>query len=275
MPFHTLFFLSAIAGLVGAVSGMGGGVILVPTLVFFGFDIKHTIAISNLSIAALSVTTTWGYLRRHMPSLTMSTFLEVFAVLGAWLGAWVTIYSGRRPLFFLCGGILLISGMLLSSKQKEYKSARPPDGFSQWLGIQGSYYDYTDHRTETYFGHNAMLAGFLMFGVGLVSGALGIGASALTCLILEGVTGLPTKVSLSTSPLIVGIMALIGTDIYIESGLMNSGLVAPVLLGVPCGALLGIRLFVHLDRRVVRGIFLAVLVIFAMEMFVFGIRGTR
>ncbi len=274
MPFGLLFLVSVAAGWLGSLTGMGGGILLIPVLTFFGIDIKQAIAISNISIIAVSISAAVDYLRRHMPNLNASAFLEVFAVLGAGIGALITVALRREPLFFLCGGILLFSWIALWRQGVGgWKPVVQQDRFSRWLGLEGSYYDYAEGRTIVYQGTHASLAGLLMFGAGMISGLLGMGASALTVLINEGVMGLPTKVSLTTSNLIIGVMALVGTNVYLETGLINSVLVAPVILGVPLGAFLGSKLLTHMRNQVARVILLGVLIVFGIEMIVQGFRG--
>ena len=269
-----LFIIAIFAGLVGSMSGQGGGVILIPALTFLGFDIKQAIAISSLSVISISTAAAPGYLRRHMPNFNTGAFLEACAIVGALGGALITLASGKRILFFLCGSILLTSWLVLRKPREQ--SPKPivhQDALSQWLRLEGSYYDNVEGRTIAYRGTHAALAGLLTFGAGLITGLLGIGGSALIVLILEGVMRLPTKVSLTTSNLIIGVVALAGANVYLEAGLINLWLVPPVILGAPLGALIGSRFLVHLENQKARAIFFGVLVILGIEMIVHGIRG--
>ena len=273
MTFHLLLFISTLAGIVGALSGMGGGVILVPVLSFLGIDIKQAIAISNLSTVAVSNSAAPGYLRRHMPNLKAGTFLELFAVIGALGGALMTLFAQRAVLFLICGGILLaLAFMLWKQRRREWKPASRQDAYSRWLSVEGGYYDDAEGRTIFYRGHRALLGGPLMALAGMTTGLLGLGGSALAVLIQQEVMGLPAKVSLTTSNLIIGVMALAGSNIYMEGGLINSKLVAPVILGVPIGALIGSRLLVHLPNRWVRLAFLSVIILLGLEMMAHGLR---
>ena len=269
-----LFLTSILAGLIGSMSGQGGGVVLIPVLTFFGFDIKQAIAISNLSVIAISTAAAPGYLRRHMPNFNTGAFLEACAIVGAFGGALVTLASGKRTLFFLFGSILLASwSVLRKPRERSSKSIGQQDALSQWLRLEGSYYDHVERRTIAYRGTHAAFAGLLTLGAGLVTGLLGMGGSALMVLILERLMGLPTKVSLTTSNLIIGVVALAGANIYLEAGLINLWLVPPVILGAPLGALIGSKFLVHLKNQKARAIFFGVLVLLGIEMIVRGIRG--
>src|SRR3989449_10162841 len=117
MSFPLLLLVSLIAGLVGATTGMGGGVVLIPALTFFGMDIKRAIAISIVSVIATSSGSASAYVRDHMTNLKAGMFLEMFTMLGALAGAGITVAASERPLYLLFGGVLLASGAALSAER--------------------------------------------------------------------------------------------------------------------------------------------------------------
>ncbi len=272
MSTGVLFVMSIVAGLIGAVTGTGGGVVLIPLLTSVGIDIKQAIAMSILSVIAISNSAASQYVRRHVPNLRVSTYLELFAVLGSLGGASLTVMSSRRPLFFLCGGIILVCGVVLWWRQKQsWQPGGDQDALSKQLVFEGSYYDEVEKRTIAYRGHHALLGGSLMLGTGVISGWLGVGSSALTVLVHDLVIGLPPKVSLTTSNLTIGVMALAGACVYLEAGLIDPRLAVPVLLGASLGALMGSKLLLGLTNQVARAVFLGLLLVFGIEMVVHGI----
>jgi hypothetical protein len=270
----TLFLISVAAGLVGALSGMGGGVVLIPVLTLLGMNIKHAIAVSIISVIATSSGAASAYVREHLTNLRIGMFLEMFTIAGALTGAGITLVSSERPLYLIFGLVLLAAWALLFLRRRE--EARPatrPDPLSRWLKMEGSYYDQSLQQTIHYQGRRAYLGGPLMFLAGMLAGLLGIGAGAFKVLIFDLVMGLPTKVSTTTSNLIIGVTALAGTSVYLAAGLIAPGVVAPVVVGILLGALLGTRLLVRLSNRAVRYFFLVVLGVLALQMLVQGIRG--
>jgi uncharacterized membrane protein YfcA len=274
MPFHVLFLVSIIAGFVGAMSGMGGGVILIPVLTLFGMDIKYAIAVSIVSVIATSSGSASAYVKDRITNLKVGMFLEMFTIVGALAGAAITLVSGRRILFILFGLVLLSSWVvLLRQRNQGGRQAAHQDAFSRWLELEGSYYDQAVRQTIVYQGARAYLGGPLMFGAGLIAGLLGIGAGALKVLIIDLAMGLPPKVSTTTSNLIIGVTALAGTSVYLAAGMIDPGLAAPVILGVVSGAFMGTRLLVRLTNQAVRRIFLWVLLVLGVEMILRGIRG--
>jgi uncharacterized membrane protein YfcA len=274
MSFELLFLTSIIAGFVGSMSGMGGGIVLIPVLTFFGMDIKHAIAISIVSVIATSSGSASAYVRDRITNLKVGMFLEMFTIIGAWVGATITLVSGKRPLFILFGMVLLASWVTLFKQRHEsWRPVAHQDRLSQWLELEGSYYDQPMGQTLQYRGGRAYVGGPLMFGAGVIAGLLGIGAGALKVLIHDLVMGLPPKVSTTTSNLIIGVTALSGTSVYLVAGLISPGLAAPVILGVLLGAFIGTRLLIRLTNQTVRHFFLVVLFVLGVEMIVRGIVG--
>jgi len=274
MSFHTLFLVSIAAGFVGAMSGMGGGVILIPVLTLFGMDIKYAIAVSIVSVIATSSGSASAYVRDRITNLKVGMFLEMFTIVGALAGAAITLVSGRRILFILFGVVLLSSWVALFRQRKAaWRQAARQDAFSRWLELEGSYDDRSVNQTIVYRGIRAYFGGPLMFGAGLIAGLLGIGAGALKVLIHDLVMGLPPKVSTTTSNLIIGVTALAGTSVYLAAGMIDPGMTAPVILGVVFGAFMGTRLLVRLTNEAVRHIFLGVLLVLGVEMLLRGLWG--
>ncbi len=251
---------------------MGGGVVLIPALTLLGLDIKHAIAVSIISVIATSSGAASAYVRDRITNLKVGMFLEMFTIVGAIVGATITLASQNHFLFILFGIVLLGSWVALFIRQRStVRQEVHQDRFSRWLQLEGSYYDQAAQKTIHYKGVRAYLGGPLMFGAGLIAGLLGIGAGALKVLIHDLVMGLPPKVSTTTSNLIIGVTALAGTSVYLAGGLINPGLAAPVVLGVVTGAFLGTRFLVRISNQVVRTIFLYVLIVLGVEMILRGL----
>ncbi len=276
MPFPALLAIALVAGFVGAMSGMGGGVVLIPVLTFFGMDIKRAIALSIVSVIATSSGAASAYVRDHITNLKVGMFLEMFTMAGALVGASITVASGQGMLFLLFGAVLLASWAALWMRRGEgWRPIARQDAFSRWLELEGRYPDQALGREIEYRAGRAYLGAPLMFGAGVIAGLLGIGAGALKVLIHDLVMGLPPKVSTTTSNLIIGVTALAGTSVYLANGLIDPGLAAPVVLGVATGAFVGTRVLVRLSNEAVRRLFLVVLIVLAAEMLSRGVRGGR
>jgi uncharacterized protein len=274
MAFEWLFLISVAAGFIGAMSGMGGGVVLIPAMTLLGIDIKQAIAISMVSVIATSSGAASAYVRDRITNLKVGMFLEMFTILGALGGAAITLATGQNILFIVFGLVLLVSwGAMFLERHAPWHPAAHQDRISRWLELEGSYYDQPSRQTISYRAVRAALGGPLMFGAGVIAGMLGIGAGALKVLIHDLVMGLPPKVSTTTSNLIIGVTALAGTSVYLAAGIIDVGLVAPVILGILLGAYLGTKVLIRLTNQAVRWFFLVVLLVLGVEMLVRGIVG--
>ena len=180
MAFHWLFLISIAAGFVGAMAGMGGGVVLIPVLTMLHVDIKKAIAISIVSVIATSSGSASAYVRDRITNLKVGMFLEMFTIVGALIGAAITLVAGQNFLFILFGLVLLLSWLaLFAQRNRQWQPPARQDAFSRWLELEGSYYDHPTHKTIKYRAIRAYFGGPLMFGGGLVAGMLGIGAGGL------------------------------------------------------------------------------------------------
>jgi uncharacterized membrane protein YfcA len=275
MSFGLLVAISLVAGFVGAMAGMGGGVILIPVLTLLGMDIKRAIGISLVSVIATSSGAASAYVRDRITNLRVGMFLEMFTIVGALAGASLTLVVSHRALFLAFGFTLMATWVALFVRRNEpWRPLARVDRFSRWLELRGSYDDAAQKQTIVYQAGRAYLGAPLMFLAGVIAGLLGIGAGALKVLIHDLVMGLPPKVSTTTSNLIIGVTALAGTSVYLSAGLIDPGLAAPVILGVSGGALVGTRVLVRITNAAVRRFFLLVLLVLGVEMLLRGIRGT-
>lgn len=273
VSFPLLFLISIVAGFVGAMSGMGGGVVIIPALTLLGVDIKHAIAISILSVIATSSGSASAYIRDHITNLKVGMFLEMFTIVGALVGAKITLAISPQPLYIAFGIVLLSSWLALLMANRLKWHTGPQDGFTRWLELEGSYPDKVLGETVHYKARHAYFGAPLMFGAGMIAGLLGIGAGAVKVLIHDLVMGLPPKVSTTTSNMIIGVTALAGASVYLAAGLIDPRLAAPVILGITLGAFLGTRLLVRMSNMAVRRFFLFILLILAVEMVYRGVRG--
>jgi uncharacterized membrane protein YfcA len=272
--FTLILLVSIIAGFFGAMTGLGGGTIIVPVLTFLGVDIKLAIAASMVSVIATSCSSAAAYIRQGLVNLKVGMYLEMFTILGAVVGASITLVSGQNILYIIFGMVLVGAGVSLLVKQRyalKPATAESQDRFSRWLGLGGRYYDRSEKRTITYYPTRAVIGGPLMVIAGMIAGLLGIGAGAFKVLVQDLAMGLPTKVSTSTSNMIIGVTALAGSSVYLAAGLISPTLAVPIILGVVVGALAGTLLLVRTTNQMVRNYFIVVVMIIGIDMIIRGL----
>lgn len=264
--------ISILAGFLGALTGLGGGSIMIPILVAFEVPLKYAIAASMVTIIATSSGSAASYVRERLTNVKAAFYLEMFTIIGAIIGATITSFIQPRFLYFFFAAFLLTSFLGLSGHlSKEVPARMKQDRFSKWLELKGSYYDEAAKREINYKIKNALLGGPGMIVAGLAAGMLGIGAGAFKVSIHELILKMPSKVSSTTSNFIIGITALAGASVYFASGLLFLGLAAPMAVGTTIGALVGGRILNHLPNRMVRYLFLVVVLALIVQMLYKGI----
>ncbi len=267
-----VLLISVLAGFLGALTGLGGGSIMIPVLVAFDVPVQYAVAASMVTIIATSSGSAASYVKERMTNVKAAFYLEMFTIIGAIIGATITSFIAPRYLYFFFTAFLLTSFYGLSGHLKEVFPRRvTQDMFSKWLELEGSYYDEAARKEVNYKLKNARLGGMVMLVAGLAAGMLGIGAGAFKVSIHELILKMPPKVSSATSNFIIGITALAGASVYFASGLLYVSLAAPMAIGTTIGAVLGGRILNRLPNRLVRYLFLVVVSALIVQMLYKGI----
>jgi len=263
---------SFLAGLLGALTGLGGGVVIVPLLTLaFGIDIRYAIGSSLVSVIATSAGAASAYVKEGYTNIRIGMFLEVATTLGALLGAFLATRIHTSLLAVIFGVVLIHSAYLSSRPRHEKNGIDRPDRLATRLRLDGSF--PTSDGQQTYHVH-AVPTGFgLMFVAGNLSGLLGIGSGAVKVLAMDHFMRIPFKVSTTTSNFMIGVTAAASVGIYLNRGYIDPGLSMPVMLGVLAGALLGARILVKTRTRLLRIIFSIVILLLAVEMIYNGLTG--
>jgi uncharacterized membrane protein YfcA len=263
---------SILAGLLGSLSGLGGGVVIVPVLtVIFHVDIHYAIGASLVSVIATSSGAAAAYVREGFSNIRIGMFLEIATTLGALLGAWLTTRVPTHSIGFIFGIVLLYSAYA-SIKKRHEAVTQQPDPLALRLKLQGTFpssptahQDYVAQRVPAGFG--------LMTLAGTLSGLLGIGSGAVKVLAMDQAMRLPFKVSTTTSNFMIGVTAAASAGLYLRSGYIAPALAFPVMLGVLLGSLIGSRILVRAQVRTLRLVFALVIVVLGVEMIINSVRG--
>ena len=267
-----IFFAAIGAGLLGALVGLGGGILIVPLLsIGFGLDIRVAIGASIVSVIATSSGAAAAYVRDHLTNIRVGMLLELATSFGAVTGAFVAVFLNARLLFILFGVILLFSVIPTIKKiGEDIPQHVVNDRLAERLNLASTYPDRAQNRMVSYQVTHVPLGFGLMYVAGVVSGLLGIGSGALKVLAMDTAMHLPIKVSSATSNFMIGVTAAASAGIYFWRGDVLPVVAAPVALGILIGATLGAKLLVRFRNTTVRIVFLPVLAIVALEMLLRG-----
>ncbi len=268
------FGIAVLAGLLGSLVGIGGGIIVVPALtLLFGIDIHFAIGASIVSVIATSSGAAAAYVRERMTNLRVAMALEVATTTGALTGAFIAGMVGGRWLFLIFGAMLGYSAIMMIKKRHEVDHLnRPKDRLADRLRLHDSYYDEAVGQQIHYRVSRTPLGFALMWVAGVSSGLLGIGSGALKVPAMDLAMGLPIKVSSATSNFMIGVTAAASAGVYFTRGDVNPFIAAPVAVGVLIGATVGSRLLGKAKSRSIRLLFVAILLWISIEMLWKGIR---
>ncbi|MGB8345952.1 MAG: TSUP family transporter [Ktedonobacteraceae bacterium] len=273
--FVAIFAGAIAAGLLGSLVGLGGGVLIVPLLTLvFGFPIYFAIGASIISVIATSSGAAAAYVKDHMTNMRVGMFLELATTTGAICGAFLAGLLAPNILSLVFGVILLISvAPLIVKIGEELPKGVKNDFLAQKLNLGSSYPDKHLGQTITYQVRRTPSGLVMMYVAGLISGLLGIGSGTFKVLAMDVAMRLPMKVSTTTSNFMIGVTAAASAGIYFSRGDISPLIAAPVALGILIGALVGARLLEHLSNKMLRIIFIPVIVVAAVEMILhaFGI----
>ena len=263
---------SFVAGFLGALTGLGGGVVIVPLLALaFGVDIRYAIGASLVSVIATSSGAAAAYVREGYSNIRIGMFLEIATTVGAIVGAIIATHITTNAIGIVFGLVLLYSAFLSGRPQADVPVDATPDRIASALRLNGSYPVGTQMRAYTV---DRVPLGFsLMFGAGTLSGLLGIGSGAIKVIAMDQAMRIPFKVSTTTSNFMIGVTAAASAGIYLSRGYIDPGIAMPVMLGVLAGSMLGARVLVKARTKWLRLVFSVVIVVLALEMIYNGFSG--
>jgi len=272
LEFSTVTGLGALlAGFLGALTGLGGGVVIVPMLVLLlGVDIRYAIGASIVSVIATSSGAASAYLKEGFSNIRIGMFLEVATTLGALSGAWLATRVAPSAIAIVFGCVLLYSAFQ-SVKPRLDAAPGAPDRLATWLKLDSTY--PTPQGPAPYHVRRVPLGFGLMYGAGVLSGLLGTGAGAVKVLAMDIAMNLPFKVSTTTSNFMIGVTAAASAGVYLSRGYIDPGLAMPVMLGVLTGSLVGARVLGAARTAWLRRVFAGVIVVLGLEMLYTGITG--
>jgi len=266
--FEILFGLLSLAigaGFVGSISGLGGGVFIVPALVILTkMPMRIAIGASLISVVATSAGASVAFVRDGWTNLKVAMVLECATVTGAIVGAYL---AGRVPTYVLEGlfAVMMLQSAYFSLMKHDETLLAKGGVLARKLRLAGELPDELG-RLQHYEVINLRYGAVLMLIAGVMSGLLGIGSGALKVIAMDQVMHIPLKVSSATSNFMIGVTAGAGALVFLSRGDVSTTIAAPVALGVTVGALAGSRVLPLIRVQYLRTAFAAILLLIAVEM---------
>jgi hypothetical protein len=273
-----LFGTSIVTGALGAVLGLGGGTLLVPILtIFFGINLHYAMGASLVSVIATSSGAAAALLWMGLANIRVGLFFAVPTIVGAMVGATLVGIVPPWVIELIFGLALAWAGLL--TLRHPITPARPggeseADPLAVSCALEGTYFDHVLKCDVSYRAERVKRGAGAMFGAGVLSGILGIGAGAFTVLAMDTFLRLPMKVAAATSNFMIGITAAASAAIFFARGDVHPLIAGPVAVGVLAGSFLGSRLLLRLTNTAVRRLFLVVVFYLSGSMILraFGVR---
>lgn len=260
------------AGFVGSLTGLGGGVIIIPLLTLgLGVDLHYAIGASLISVIATSSGSAAAFVKEGVSNIRIGMFLEIATTLGAILGAVIAIYLNANYIAIIFGALLLFCAIMIFKKKTADHLAQKDSLWARRLKLNGAYPD--KGIIHTYKVTNVLGGFFMMLFAGTLSGLLGVGSGALKVLAMDNIMRLPFKVSTTTSNFMMGVTAVASALIYFHRGQIEPTIVMPVCIGVLLGARLGSKLLLKSDTGKLKVLFALIITLLALQMIYKGCSG--
>ncbi len=263
---------STLAGFLGALTGLGGGIVITPLLTLaFGVDIRYAVGATLVSVIGTSSGAAAAYVREGLTNIRIGMFLEVATTLGAVAGAAVALHIPTSAIAVIFGVVLLYSAYASGRAIPAPAEGGGPDRLAHRLRMDSTYPSVDG--TKAYHVRNVPAGFGLMFMAGALSGLLGIGSGAVKVIAMDQAMRIPFKVSTTTSNFMIGVTAAASAGVYLKRGYVDPGLAMPVMLGVLLGSFFGARVLPNLRARLLRIVFSLVAAALALEMIYHGLAG--
>lgn len=272
LTFTLILILAAyLAGLLGSLTGLGGGVVVIPVLTLgFGIDFHYAIGAALIASISTSSGSASAYVREGITNIRLGMFLEIATTIGAVLGAFIAIWMPTNIIAVIFGIVMMMTAVLQQRRKTDHSNVIDST-MAKKLKLYGTY--PTKEGIKSYELTNVGGGFSIMVSAGILSGLLGIGSGVLKVLAMDTAMKVPFKVSTTTSNFMIGVTAVASAVVYLQRGYIDPGIAFPIIIGVLCGSLTGAKLLKRLNVNILRKVFSIAIVLVALNMIYNGIIG--
>ncbi len=268
-----ILFLGAVsAGLLGALTGLGGGVIIIPLLTIgFGVPVHFAIGASLISVIGTSSGAASAFVKEGFTNMRIGMFLEIATTAGAIIGALISGFLNGNTIALIFSLLLVFTALMNLKGKPDHQEPIIKGSLEDRLKLYGTFPD--KGVVKTYSARNTLPGFLMMCFAGIMSGLLGIGSGALKVLAMDNMMKLPFKVSTTTSNFMIGVTAVASTLIYFQRGQIIPAIAAPVLIGVVAGSYIGSKTLMISKTKKLKTVFAIVVTVISIYMMYNGIKG--
>jgi uncharacterized membrane protein YfcA len=270
------FAAAIFAGFLGALFGIGGGMIIVPFLTaFLGIPIHEAIAISIVSVIATSNAGGSSYVEQRITNIELAMFLEIATTAGALIGSFIALLLQSWELFLIF--VILLGYVALASfRSRRTDETRIASGafanakqdmLAKYLNLTGSYYDESEKKHVPYAVTRAPEGSLIASLAGVVSGLLGVGGGVIKVAAMN----IFMNAAVATSKFMIGVTAATGALLFFLAGLVDPYVIAPVALGTTLGATVGTWIMPRIKSSALKVAFAFLVIYLAYTMLVQGL----
>jgi uncharacterized protein len=270
--FTIILIISAfLAGFLGSLTGLGGGVIVIPILTLcLHVDFHYAIGAALIASIATSSGSASAYVKEGITNIRLGMFLEIATTIGAVGGAIIALWMPTNIIAVIFGAVLVFTALMQQRRTTDHVNV-VGSNMARKLKLYGTY--PTKDGEKSYQLTNVFGGFSVMLSAGVLSGLLGIGSGALKVLAMDAAMKVPFKVSTTTSNFMIGVTAVASAVVYLQRGYIDPGIAFPIMIGVLGGSLFGAKLLKRLNVKVLRKIFVFAILLVAINMIYNGIMG--
>jgi len=239
-----LFAVCFVIGVLGPLSGVGGGVLFVPIVSgFFPIHLDFVRGTGLFVALCSSLAAGPGLLRANLASLRLAIPVALIASTCAVAGAMVGLALPTHIVQICLGAMILgICVVMLAARRSEVPIVPHADALSSALGICGLYRETSSGRVVDWKTHRTPLGLCLFVFIGVMAGMFGMGAGWANVPVLNLVMGVPVKISVGTSLLLLSVTDTSAAWIYMNNGCVIPLMLVPSVVGIMLGSLVGVRI---------------------------------
>lgn len=271
--FTVILLLGAYAaGLLGSLTGLGGGVVVIPLLTLvFHVDFHYAIGAALIASISTSSGSASAYVKEGMTNIRLGMFLEIATTIGAVGGALIALWTPTNAIAIIYGVVLIFTAVMQQRRITDHEGV-VGSRLAQKLKLFGTY-PVKEGGVKSYQLTNVFGGFFTMIAAGVLSGLLGIGSGVLKVVAMDCFMKVPFKVSTTTSNFMIGVTAVTSAVVYLQRGYIEPGIAFPVMIGVIFGAITGAKLLKRMKVKVLKRIFAVAILLVAIDMIYNGIAG--